>query len=522
VIAEAVSVRESPAVGTDGPRFAEFCRRFIRHSKGRWYGQPLELEDFQRRFFDELFAYDADGMRLYKEALWLLPRKNGKSVGASAFSLYMLLADGEAGPEVYCAASTKDQARIVFDQASSFVRASPDIQRVLAVYRGEIRTKDKSGFYKVLSSEGSRHHGYNSSANVIDEVWAHEDPELYTALTSGSGARLQPLTLSISTVGWNRDTVLGRMMDAAMSKRHLIEKEPGLTIIRDYAGKFLLWWHHSPEDADPADMELVRLANPAPWITEEYLKEELHKPTMRVADFMRLHMNLWTNTEADWLPRGTWERCREPGIELDPDLPVSVGIDIALTHDYCAVVCAQQDGERIKVIPRFWFNPWEPGHPQHDLWELDLSEVRDHLRSLFERYPRSASFKPDTRVPAPGPAFLYDPWKFRESAQMLAGEGLMMLEMPQWDRHMVPACTEFYELCVSERVAHDGDHMLAEHVANARGVARDRGWRIRKPKDAKGHEMDDKHIDGAIAAAMAVWHAAQEKPKSRRQSMKGF
>jgi phage terminase large subunit-like protein len=105
---------------------------------------------------------------------------------------------------------------------------------------------------------------------------------------------------------------------------------------------------------------------------------------------------------------------------------------------------------------------------------------------------------------------------------MLAGEGLQMLEMPQWDRHMVPACTEFYEMAVSGRLAHDGDPILAEHVANSRGVARDRGWRIRKPKDARGHEIAEKHIDGAIAAAMASWHAAQPYIKSRKQNMKGF
>lgn len=510
------------AVGTDGERFAEFCRRFIRHSKGRWFGKPLELEDYQIRFFDEFLSYDADGQRLYKEGLLLLPRKNGKSVVASAFALYMLLADGEPGAEVYCAASTKDQARIVFDQATSFVRASPDISRVTTVFRYEIKTKDKMSFYKVLSSEGSKHHGYNASANVIDELWAHEDPELYTALTSGSGARLQPLTLSISTVGWNKESVLGRMFDAAMSKRHLIEEEPGLTIVRDIAGRFLMWWHHSPMGADPEDVAAVRLANPAPWITDEYLMDEYHKPSMRVADFMRLHMNLWTSAETDWLPRGTWEACFDPTTALDPELPVSVGIDIALTHDYAAVVVAQKDGDRIKLVPRFWFNPWEPGHPQHGLWELDIAIIREHLRELFTLYPVSASFKVGTRVSAPGPAFLYDPWKFRESAQMLAGEGLQMLEMPQWDRHMVPACTEFYEMAVSGRLAHDGDPILTDHVANSRGVARDRGWRIRKPKDARGHEIAEKHIDGAIAAAMASWHAAQPYIKSRKQNMKGF
>jgi hypothetical protein len=91
-----------------GPYFAAFCERYLRHTKGRWSGRPLVFEDWQREFWWEALEVDpATGLRVYSEIGLGLPRKNGKSVMASAFSLYMLAAGGEPEPEVYAAAAER-------------------------------------------------------------------------------------------------------------------------------------------------------------------------------------------------------------------------------------------------------------------------------------------------------------------------------------------------------------------------------------------------------------------------------
>lgn len=500
---------------TYGPDFVQFCSDFVRHTKGRWAKEPLRLEPFQREFFYELFACDpATGRRYYQEAVWGLPRKNGKTTAVAAFSLYMLIREPEPEPEVYMAAASKDQARIMFRQALRFIdpEVSPPLADEVRARRDYVERPKSGGILRVLSSDAPKQHGLNPSAVVIDELHAHEDPELYAALTTASGARDEPLTLTITTAGWNKATVLGEIYDRAMERTAQLERRPGLTILRDRANGFLFWWHALPDKADPDDPEAWRIANPASWITEDYLRRQRGKPSMRPADMLRLHGNRWTAAEEEWLPSETWEACRDDELELDPELPVAVGVDIALTRDYATAVIAQRQGERTVVRARFWHNPHELGHPEHAAWELEIAEVREYLREVYEGFPAPAAFKPDSKVPAPGPAFAFDPWRFKESAQVLRSEGLNMVEVPQWNKYRVPADTLLYELIREGRIAHDGDEVLAEHIANARGLKTDRGWRIVRPKDHKGRELMDKHIDGAVGLSMAAYQVSTPAP----------
>jgi phage terminase large subunit-like protein len=118
-----VATAEAAFFTGHGDRVAKFVHQFVRQTKGRWAGVPLTLEPWQKEVLDELYLVDSDGNFVYREALIGIPRKNGKSTLMSAIALYGLLASGEQGAEVYAAAASKDQARIVFDQARQFVEA---------------------------------------------------------------------------------------------------------------------------------------------------------------------------------------------------------------------------------------------------------------------------------------------------------------------------------------------------------------------------------------------------------------
>lgn len=296
---------------TYGPAVTKFARDHIRQTKGRWANLPLTYEPWQREFLNDAFRLDpATGLRLYREVLLGVPRKNGKSTMAGGIGLYLLVADGEQGPEVYAAAAARDQARVVFDQARQFVQASPDLGDVLLVRRYDIHCPENMGVFRVVSSEGRLQHGSNPSGNVIDELWAHNDGgDLYTALTSGTGARLQPFTVTITTAGWDLTSVLGTMYDRAMKLPVVTKPSPYLTIARDDASGFLCYWYAAPDDADPDDPAVWKGCNPSPWVTEPYLRSERNKPGMRDADFRRLHLNQWTTAEQLWLPKGAWNGC---------------------------------------------------------------------------------------------------------------------------------------------------------------------------------------------------------------------
>ena len=110
----------------EADRVCAFIQTYCVHSKGQWSGKPLRLEPWQRAKIRRLFGWRRpDGTRRYRRTAWWLPRKNGKSTLIAAIALYLTTADGEAGAEVYSAASGEDQARIVFDEAKRMVNSSP-------------------------------------------------------------------------------------------------------------------------------------------------------------------------------------------------------------------------------------------------------------------------------------------------------------------------------------------------------------------------------------------------------------
>jgi phage terminase large subunit-like protein len=472
------------------------------------------LEQFQRDFVNELLSRDAKtGKRIFQEGMLLLPRKSGKSTLIAALAVFQTLRDAGREPQTIVAAASVDQARIIFSQIKAFIAADPELSRLLIPKMSQIDVQG-GGFIKVVSSDGRLQHGSNPSMVIVDELWAHrDDGELFTALTSGSGARDEPLAVVISTPGYDREQVLGKIYQRVIetAPEQIVESDPYFRrIARDPNNGFLLYHYGAPEDADPDSDDVWRKANPAPWITVDYLRKQRHKPSSRLEEFRRLHLAQWVNAgEESWLPSGAWQECATSGVQLDPKLPVSVGIDIGITYDNSAIVIAQKQNERIVVESKVWVNPYSQDSALYDSWRVDIEEIREYLRELRRKFPE-ASVKVDGRA-IPGPAFCYDPWSFRESAQMLESEGLAMIQVNMTDARMVPATTDLYQAITTKRLAYvaESNTILTKHVLAAIATPRgDSGWRIRKPRGSTTIK-----IDAAIALILAVSQSLQPTPK---------
>jgi phage terminase large subunit-like protein len=436
---------------TAGRKVAAFSERFIRQTKGRWAGLPLELEQWQRDLLDELYLLNPDGSMVYHEALIGVSRKNGKSTLAALIALYGLIAAGENGPEVYSAAAAKDQARVVFDQARAFVEASPRLQEWLTPMRSVITCPRNGGVYRVLSSDAALQHGLNPSVVVIDELHAHPDAELYYALTTGQLARLNPLVVSITTAGFDQSSICHDVY----TRGREIEKG-GLAAMRE-AGFFFRWYQADPV-ADLHDEDSWRAANPSSWITTSDLRRECERLPEHV--FRRLHLNQWTATEDHWLPPAAWARCADPDATIPDGATVTLGVDLGLKHDFAAiaVVWVRDDGK--VVVKAQAFEP--PGGGE----SLSISVIEQALRELAKRYRVTQC--------------MYDPWRFERSAQQLGDEGLLMVEHPMTNERTAPASARLYEAIVEGRIVHDGDPVLASHVAAGATVDTERGWRLTK------------------------------------------
>ncbi len=190
-----------------------FIERFCKHSKGEWAGQPLRLELFQKAFISALFGFvDAKtGYRKYRETLFYVARKNGKSVMLSGLALYMLIADQEAGAEVYSVASKKDQAKIIYEETYNMIRQSPDLLQVVKKRKSDLYFPLTFSKFQPLGKNSDTLDGLNSSLVIIDELHSIKDRNLYEVMKQSQSARRQPLLVMITTAGTVRECIFDDM-----------------------------------------------------------------------------------------------------------------------------------------------------------------------------------------------------------------------------------------------------------------------------------------------------------------------
>lgn len=473
----------------DARKAAYFIEHFCRQSKGEWAGEPIKLEPWQLDILDGLLARDKSGNRPVKTGLIGVPRKNGKSTLASALALYGLIADGEPGTEVYSAAGDKKQARLVFDEAAKMLKASPELAELRPeIYEGQsavIRIPGTNSVYRALSADADLQQGLNPNLVIFDEVHVQPNSKLWTALTLGSGTRRNPLTLGITTAGFDRDSLLGQLYQYGKRLERGEIADPS----------FYFKWYEPEPGFDWQDESCWYKANPMLGISLkiEALRAAL-PPKTPIGEFLRYHLNAWTEAESPWLPPGAWDLCRGE-VEFNPALPVYVGIDVAKRYDSSAIAMAQPQGDSIALRARVWGNPYQPSDQRYHGWTMDLAILENHCREIAEAFPVKAT---DTEYA--GPAFLYDPMFFERSAQILEGDQLAMIEWPQTDARMIPATGSFYSAITNRQIAHDGDPVLAAHIGAVWGQEKPRGQRISKRGTTK-------KIDAAVASAIAI-HAA--------------
>ena len=195
----------------------EFIERFCRHSKGEWAGQPVRLELFQKAFIQALFGFvDRDtGLRRYREAFFLVGRKNGKSTLLAGLALYMLIADGEGGAEVYSTATKYAQARLLFDECHNMVKQSPDLSRHMKKRKSDLYYVPGMAKLQPLSRNSDSLDGLNASFVIMDELHGVKDRNLYEVMRQSQSARRQPLLVMITTAGTVRECIFDDMYNHA-------------------------------------------------------------------------------------------------------------------------------------------------------------------------------------------------------------------------------------------------------------------------------------------------------------------
>ena len=194
-----------------------FIEKYCKHSKGKLGGKPFLLKRWQKALVSAVFGFvhKIDGTRRFRELILMVARKNGKSALGSAIALYMLLADGENGPEIVSAATKREQAKIIWLESKRMVKKSPVLSRRCRCLVGEIDCDANDGIFKPLSSESGTLDGLNVHCSLIDELHAIEDCNLYDVIVDGMSAREQPLSIIVTTAGTVRESIFDQKYEEA-------------------------------------------------------------------------------------------------------------------------------------------------------------------------------------------------------------------------------------------------------------------------------------------------------------------
>lgn len=460
---------------SQGDHVLEFIRTFLTLG-GSYVGQPFIPLEWMEDAIRDIYLLDPKTLkRKHRTYLLGVPRKNAKSTLGAALALYHLVIDqADASPQVISAAGDRKQAKLVFDEAKRMVVASPLLSDACTVFRDEIRCKHNGGIYKAVSADAGLAHGLNPSMVIVDEYHVHKNADLYTALTTGSATRSQPLTLVISTAGHDLESPLGLLYQYGR------KVESGE--VDDSSFGFLWYGPKDTEELEPGDPAVWQRFNPSIEIMNLDEFASAFKSTPE-SEFIRYRLNGWTSSAQAFLPHGSWDLLTDKAKALEPKDEVVLGFDGAWKGDSTALVAWRIHDLHCEVL-----GVWE-APPDDPHWRTPATEVEDAIRDACATYV--------VREVAA------DPWRFEQSLLRLMDEGVPIVEFPTNSlARIVPATQSFYTAVMDQTITHNGDPALARHLANAITKADNRGVRI-----IKEYKSSTKHIDIAVAAIIGLHRA---------------
>ena len=476
----------------------------LQHIKGRWARTPIRLEPPQIFWLMCIFGWvDGKGLRRFKTAYLEVPRKNAKSTWASGVGLYMTCADGEGGPEVYSAATTRDQARIVWSDAHKMAERNSALCEYygVEVTANAISVPHNAGTFRALSrDQGGNLDGLNIHCAIIDELHGHKTRDVWDVCETATGAREQPLQLAITTAGFNRSGI-------CYEQRTYVTK-----LLNNVAQDDSYWGiiYTLDEGDDWTDPEVWGKANPLYGVSvnpEDIARKCRKAKEMSSAtnNFLTKHLNVWVNSGTAWMDMRAWDKCADPSLKITDFAgdDCHLGLDLATKNDiacfnvtfrkiidgrehYYGFTYSFLNEEAIEDGRNSQYSGWErSGHLiSTDGNVTDHRQIENAVRDIASNYKVvSAAF---------------DDWQGQYIANNLMEDGLNMVNFKQNTANMNPAMVEWEALVKEGRYHHNGCPAMTWMVSNVIAKANEAGHIYpRKQNNAS-------KIDGPVSQLMAM------------------
>ena len=332
-----------------------FIEKFCRHSKGEWAGKPVALELFQKAFIQALFGFvDAQtGLRRYREAFFLVGRKNGKSTLLAGLALYMLVADGEGGAEVYSTATKYAQARLLFDECHNMIKQSPALSKHIRKRKSDLYYLPTMSKLQPLSRNSDSLDGLNASFVIMDELHGVKDRNLYEVMRQSQSARREPLLVMITTAGTVRECIFDDMCN------HACEVADG--IISDET--FLPVLYELDKRDEWTDPDAWAKANPSlgaiKKLDDLQIKVQRAKQNpVELSGVLCKEFNIRETVKTAWLSFDAINNTDTFDLEAFRGAYCIGGVDLSITTDLtCASLLFMRRGEDTKYIRQMYWLP---------------------------------------------------------------------------------------------------------------------------------------------------------------------
>jgi phage terminase large subunit-like protein len=474
------------------------CKFFslLPHVEGNWESPTVVLEEWQVFIIVNIWGWRrvADGLRRFDKAYLALARKNGKSLFASGTGIYALACEKENGAQVVCGATTGSQARIVFDVASKMVQKTPKMIKAfkLEIFSKIILSHLNLGTFKPINSKASTQDGLNPHCIILDELHAHENRKLFDVLNSARGARRNPLSLFITTAGYNS-------MGICFEQQTVVQKilQEIVTLDNYFGIIFTL-----DEGDDPLEEDNWIKANPNLHVMNiKNLRDEAAEARVSpnsLHDFLTKRMNVWTTAPNAFININEWKKCDGP-VNLEELLNEECwgGVDLASTADLAAFRLLWRIDKKLITWGRFYlpeaaiqigiekygipYRQWvDAGHIVSTPGNVtDYEFIENDINECLDRF----------NIKKIG----FDPWNASDLTNRLMAGGAPIELVRQGAQSLNAPMKEIERAYLSHNLAHAGDPVLTWNASNL--VAR---------KDANQNYAPDKEksvqkIDGMCA-----------------------
>ena len=479
---------------------------FLKHSKGEWAGQSFVLSPWQQFVLWVLFGWKrADGLRRFRSAYIEVPRKNGKTTLVAGIGLYLLVADGEPGAEVYSAATKRDQAKLSWGEAVRMVKASPALTKMVQHWKSgdNLSVEATASKFQPLGADADTMDGLNIHAALIDELHAHKTRSVVDVLDTATGARRQPLIIEITTAGYDQ---------ASVCYEHYQYSQQILSGTAD-DDTWFVFIAEADEGDDWTSPETWAKANPNYGISVKV--DDLHRkceqaqrmPAQQNA-FQRLHLDIWTQQSNRWIDLGLWDDNNADEFTEDDLLGRTCygGLDLSAVADLTAWVMVfphEDDTDAVDVLARFWAPESRIVENSHTYWAqyrawADAGALMVTPGNAVDYATVKAAVLEDAsrfQLDSVNVDRLFQGYQL---SMELADEGLSIFGMGQGFLSMAIPMKDFERRLLTKKI-HHGNNPVLRWMANNVAVKLDAAGNL-KPDKAESQGR----IDGIVALVMAL------------------